>query len=419
MTDPANGDRDPGRLDAAPGLARIAAGAWLRTAAWTAGSTLRAGRRIGRAAITGESPLGLISAARDEVMEGAQRLLGVAELQQRLAAALAGDEQSNGNGSLRDRGAALLERSSELADDGDAHPAYARILGELSPDEARILRLLATGGPQPAVDVRTWRPLDVGSVAVAAGLSMIAQHAGCMHPDRVPSYLSNLYRLGLIWFSRETGHGPGRGVCGCRGAGSVIPRWRTASRASCGAALGAHADRLADSGLSGGSGGSGSAVMGGSLLRSRHGGEILREASPGHRAVFEPGRGRPTARTVERIGRAAPMGTPTTRADRRRRVTVAERGGEVVECSSSSRRPTISRRDVAVDPTPSGPRSLGRASWRTRRTRPRALGLAELRLYTNEHMVENIARQPRLGFRETERRAERGFARVFFEKKLA
>ncbi len=208
MTDPANGDRDPGRLDAAPGLARIAAGAWLRTAAWTAGSTLRAGRRIGRAAITGESPLGLISAARDEVMEGAQRLLGVAELQQRLAAALAGDEP-NGNGSLRDRGAALLERSSELADDGDAHPAYARILGELSPDEARILRLLATGGPQPAVDVRTWRPLDVGSVAVAPGLSMIAQHAGCMHPDRVPSYLSNLYRLGLIWFSRETLPNPG------------------------------------------------------------------------------------------------------------------------------------------------------------------------------------------------------------------
>ena len=57
----------------------------------------------------------------------------MAELQQRLAAALAGDEQPNGNGSLRDRGAALLERSSELADDGDAHPAYARILGELSP----------------------------------------------------------------------------------------------------------------------------------------------------------------------------------------------------------------------------------------------------------------------------------------------
>jgi hypothetical protein len=32
---------------------------------------------------------------------------------------------------------------------------------------------------------------------------MIANFAGCQEPDRVPSYLNNLNRLGLIWFSRE------------------------------------------------------------------------------------------------------------------------------------------------------------------------------------------------------------------------
>ena len=32
---------------------------------------------------------------------------------------------------------------------------------------------------------------------------MIGAEAGCRYPDRVPSYLNNLYRLGLIWFSRE------------------------------------------------------------------------------------------------------------------------------------------------------------------------------------------------------------------------
>ena len=32
---------------------------------------------------------------------------------------------------------------------------------------------------------------------------MIGAEAGCRHPDRVPAYLNNLYRLGLIWFSRE------------------------------------------------------------------------------------------------------------------------------------------------------------------------------------------------------------------------
>ena len=32
---------------------------------------------------------------------------------------------------------------------------------------------------------------------------MIAAQAGCPYPDRVPAYLNNLYRLGLVWFSRE------------------------------------------------------------------------------------------------------------------------------------------------------------------------------------------------------------------------
>lgn len=166
---------------------------------------MRAGRRVSRAALTGESPLGLMSAARDELIDGAQRLLGVTEVQERLAAALGGaEEATTANGSLRERGIALLERSSQLEEGSDAHPAYARILSELSPDEARVLRLLGNDGPQPAIDVRTWRPLDLGSNVVAPGLSVIAQHAGCMHPERVPEYLSNLYRLGLIWFSRET-----------------------------------------------------------------------------------------------------------------------------------------------------------------------------------------------------------------------
>lgn len=203
-TDASNGrgrSEDPSALEAAPGLARIAAGAWLRTAGWTAGGAIRAGRRVGRAALTGESPLGLLSDARDEVIAVAQRALGVSELQSRLSGML-----SSGNDSerpLRDRGYELLSRSSELAEHGEGHPAYARILGELSPDEARILRLLVIEGPQPTVDIRTWRPLDLGAIVVAPGLSMIGVHAGCRHRERAPAYLSNLFRLGLIWFSHD------------------------------------------------------------------------------------------------------------------------------------------------------------------------------------------------------------------------
>jgi Abortive infection alpha len=193
-----------GALESAPGLARIAAGAWLRTAGWTAGSALRAGRRVANVAVGRESAVDLARDAQAEVVEIAQRVLGVNELEQRLGGLLAKPDQGEDpDEALRRRGNELLERSSELAEQGETHPAYARILSELSPDEARILRLLATEGPQPAVDVRTWRPLDVGSSVVAPGLTMIGEHAGCRHRDRLPAYLSNLFRLGLIWFSRE------------------------------------------------------------------------------------------------------------------------------------------------------------------------------------------------------------------------
>ena len=77
------------------------------------------------------------------------------------------------------------------------------MLSELAPDEARILRLVFTEGPQPAVDVRAGVALVPGSRLVAQGFSMIGAEAGLRFVDQVPAYLSNLNRLGLIWFSRE------------------------------------------------------------------------------------------------------------------------------------------------------------------------------------------------------------------------
>jgi ribosomal protein S18 acetylase RimI-like enzyme len=45
-------------------------------------------------------------------------------------------------------------------------------------------------------------------------------------------------------------------------------------------------------------------------------------------------------------------------------------------------------------------------------------GLAEVRLYTNEAMTENIAYYPRHGFVETHRATDHGYRRVFFTKHL-
>ena len=50
--------------------------------------------------------------------------------------------------------------------------------------------------------------------------------------------------------------------------------------------------------------------------------------------------------------------------------------------------------------------------------RARALGLSELRLYTNAAMTENLVLYPRLGYLEDGRAERDGFARVFFSKRL-
>jgi hypothetical protein len=98
----------------------------------------------------------------------------------------------------------LLQRS--LAPDAvfaRRHPAFAEILTELTPDEARILRFLAVAGPQPSIDIRTKTLFQIGSERIAYGINMIAQMAGCRWPEFSQNYLANLNRLGLVQFSRE------------------------------------------------------------------------------------------------------------------------------------------------------------------------------------------------------------------------
>jgi hypothetical protein len=185
-----------------PGLVRITAGVWWRTAGWAAGTSLRAGSRLVRAAMSGETSAELFRTTRSELRDYARRLLDIRD-----PASMNGEVTSAAEATastLRDRGAELLRRSADVHSTDDAHPAYERILDEIAPDEVRILRLLALEGPQPAVDVRSGpRALNMVSELVAPGLSMIGAEAGCRFADRVPAYLNNLHRLGLVWFSRE------------------------------------------------------------------------------------------------------------------------------------------------------------------------------------------------------------------------
>ena len=195
---------DDSLIAAAPALARMAATAWVRGLRWGAEASVRAGGRMLRSAADGESPAELLQDTGSDLRRYARELLGIAAEMEEEAVESGRDTVSAQ--ALRERGEELLRLSADVNYEEDSHPAYARILEVMAPDEARILRLLVERGPQPAVDVRSGGPLGVGIVAtelVAPGLNMIGAEAGCRHLDRVQAYLNNLYRLGLIWFSRE------------------------------------------------------------------------------------------------------------------------------------------------------------------------------------------------------------------------
>jgi len=74
--------------------------------------------------------------------------------------------------------------------------------------------------------------------------------------------------------------------------------------------------------------------------------------------------------------------------------------------------------NVAVAPEAHG-KGVGRALIAFAEDETRRRGHAEIRLYTHEKMVENIAMYPRLGYEETHRAEQAGYQRVFMRKRLA
>jgi hypothetical protein len=207
--------------EALPGMARITANAWMRSAAWTLGSGVRSGKLFLRALSDPATAGELVQEVARDVAEASRTIGDVAravsagvpiprallDATVSLSSVVLADStprEPEPERSLRDRGEDLLHRSRDVWSEEESHPAYARIIGDLAPDEARILLLLLRGGPQPSVDVRTGGPVGmISSALVAPGMSMIGARAGCRYLDEVPAYLNNLFRLGLIWFSRE------------------------------------------------------------------------------------------------------------------------------------------------------------------------------------------------------------------------
>ena len=196
-------------IEAIPAIARVAAGMWLRAAAWGVGTSLRMSARLARAAVDPAAAGELYGDIAGGLRAYAREFLGISDLDSRvkqltpLAGSAMRELGERPEEALRHQGEELLRQAADVGFEEGAHPAYARILSELAPDEARILRLLAIDGPQAMVDIRAANLIGLGSQLIAPGMNMIGPAAGVRRRDRMPAYLNNLVRLGLVFMSDD------------------------------------------------------------------------------------------------------------------------------------------------------------------------------------------------------------------------
>ena len=191
---------DPVR--AAAGLVQVAASAAAEATSWSVDTARDITGTVVRGSMAGRPPRELLSEAGEQMRESVRHALGISAPQ--------ADSGADSAPNLRERGAELLRHSARVHSGEGDHPAYARILSELAPDEARILRFLYLDGPQPTLDVRTGRALSPGTQRIEMGLNLIGEEAALNSPDRTAHYLTNLSRLGLIGFTTEPLDNPAR-----------------------------------------------------------------------------------------------------------------------------------------------------------------------------------------------------------------
>ena len=196
---------DVSLLRATPTLARLAAGASVRTAQWGIATSVRVGARLIRAAAGGEPPAQLMQEASEDVRDYARHFLGMSNGSDPLAAEQAPPPPPDVR--LRERGAELLAQSTDVDYSEPAHPAFEFINFTLSVRDLAFydlaMRHVAEPGTFHVFAGPNARDVQSAAFTLRGTASMIGTEAGVRWLDRVPSYLNNLERLGLVWFSRE------------------------------------------------------------------------------------------------------------------------------------------------------------------------------------------------------------------------
>jgi ribosomal protein S18 acetylase RimI-like enzyme len=145
----------------------------------------------------------------------------------------------------------------------------------------------------------------------------------------------------------------------------------------------------------------------------------IRAASEGDRSAVERIVGTAYTKYVARIGKPpGPMLDDYARLIRAGAVYVLEDAGAIAAILVLLPKDDHLLLDnVAVDPDQQG-RGFGRQLIDFAEAEALRREFREVRLYTHQKMHENVSLYPRLGYEETGRGEQAGYARVFFRKQL-
>lgn len=89
-----------------------------------------------------------------------------------------------------------------------AHPSFVNIISELSPDEAKLIKIIDIETSLPKLDIKlkykTEDGKDDGFIYTYINFTLLGEKAKLGYPELTPSYISNLERLNII--SSPVGH---------------------------------------------------------------------------------------------------------------------------------------------------------------------------------------------------------------------
>jgi len=107
---------------------------------------------------------------------------------------------------LREMFLNLIAASMDAQRSATVHPSFVEIIKQLDPDEGRILTLFIRNKALQhwSFEAKRHRMPEGKAGYYESGptfvrLSLMAKDAGCVAPQRVPAYIDNLLRLGLVY----------------------------------------------------------------------------------------------------------------------------------------------------------------------------------------------------------------------------